>query len=477
MNFIKKSIFKYLILIFHSFILLGVSKEEFNLEKIEIKAYQNKMPLYNQDGEQSLTNKSKKETKWLKLVYMSADNDLFPFAGRNIKQMQAVGSNDRIKILIHFDMHRPGQKKISKRFFIEKDKIIQIGPDMQMDSGNMNTLIDFFKFATEMFSPTEYEIILDLWNHGTGIIEPTIRKSINPSKLFSYNHTTRLIELNRSVGFLDFISSGQETKKSRGICFDDTTGNYLTNHNLKEALKIITQKIIGKKLAIVCCDACLMSMIECMCPIKDYIEYFVSSQEIELGTGYNYTNVLKPFLLKNLNKEEFAKHIVDAYSEMYGKITHDYTQSAVDLSQINLLQQNINEISKLLIQGLSHQSKNCIKDYIKISRNKNNCTYFDEPSYIDLGHFYQNLINNINKCNLIYPNTTNEFKDNLDQLLKDGLYIINKIVIANTVGKNLKHAKGISIYFPENYIHKSYYDSEFAKNTYWLKFLIEYLQR
>ena len=89
--------------------------------------------------------------------------------------------------------------------------------------------------------------------------------------------------------------------------------------------------------------------------------------------------------------------------------------------------------------------------------------------------YMRNLLNNLSKCNLKNSQETNDFKLNLKKLLIEGITIINNAVIANAVGKNLKNATGISIYFPENRIHNSYYQSEFANKTKWGQFLKKYV--
>lgn len=425
-------------------------------------------------------------------IYMAADNDLFPFAGRNIKQMQNVGSNNHLNIVVQLNSRKNKNKKISKRFLIKKDKLVQIGPDFYSDSGNVNTLLDFCKWQIENF-PADNQILI-LWNHGMGILEADLRKAINPSQLFKYNPKTRLINLDRNINFFDFISSQEinnheidlinsnefeekSNNTTRGICFDDTTHNYLTNKDLKYALEIISKNLLkGKKLAILACDACLMSMIEVIAPLKEYADYFVSSQEVVLGTGYDYSKILEPLLNTSLSKEKFAEHIVKTYKETYGKITNDFTQSAINLSKFNLIEENLEQIAEILLIGLKNQDKNSVKEMIRLSKNKNNCTHFDEVSYVDLGHFYQNLLNNINKCNLKNPEETINFKNNLTNLLKNGIELLNKIVIANVAGKNLKNATGMSIYFPERNIHKSYEQSVFATKTKWLSLLKKYIK-
>ncbi|MCK9542976.1 MAG: clostripain-related cysteine peptidase [Novosphingobium sp.] len=427
-------------------------------------------------------------------VYIAADNDLFPFAGRNIKQMQNIGSNQNLNIVVHFNMHKTNGKKISKRFLIKKDKLVQIGPDFSADSGNVNTLLDFCKWQIENF-PADNQILI-LWNHGTGIIEPNLRKAINPSHLFNYNPKNKLIELNRNINFFDYINSNPENpnqtnqidlnnldlsnikrvKKTKGICFDDTTHNYITNKELKHALEIICKDYLkGKKLAILVCDACLMSMIEVVAPLKNYVNYFVSSQEVVLGTGYDYTKTMEPLLNNILSKERFVEHIVKTYRDTYGRVTHDFTQSAINVSKASLIEHNLKEIVSILMKGLEKQDKNSVKEMIRTSKHRHSCTHFDEISYIDLGHFYYNLLNNLDKCNLKNIQDTKNFKKDLTMLLKNGLDILNKAIVANVAGKNLKNATGISIYFPERNIHSSYFQSTFAAKTKWIDFLKKYI--
>ncbi len=67
----------------------------------------------------------------------------------------------------------------------------------------------------------------------------------------------------------------------------------------------------------------------------------VGSEEVELGAGWNYAHVLQPFLTGTIDNIAFATHIVNAYKLSYQQITNDFTQSAIDLSKIHLLEQNI----------------------------------------------------------------------------------------------------------------------------------------
>lgn len=425
------------------------------------------------------TEQSKKD--WTFIVYIAADNDLRGFAARNIKQMAEIGSNNHINILVQLDIRITDNKKITRRYYIENNKILHVNADdphsQKMDSGNPNTLVSCCAWAIENYPANHYALIL--WNHGTGIIDPETGRMINPTELFSYNSSSNRYDLDRTVGFLDFINEKEFRYRNdcwKGICWDESTGNYLTNQKLDAALtEISTRFLHGKKLAIIGFDACLMSMTEIYKIVRKNAEIQVSSQEVELGAGWDYSKALAPFRTQSLDPKSFAAHIVDAYQETYNKITNDFTQSAIDLGESELLEQNINTVAQLLIEALNKQQNGSVKNAIQTSRSKLLCTHFDEPSYIDLHHFYSNLLINLKLFVLNNEEQSRNLKEALTNALEEGKSLIKQIVIANKTGKNLNKAQGISIYFPERRIHPSYRKTTFALSNNWMPFIAQFL--
>lgn len=426
-------------------------------------------------------HKTQPAKDWTFIVYIAADNDLRGFAAKNIKQMAEFGSNNNINILVQLDIRITGNKKITRRYYIENNRIIHVNaddPDSQrMDSGDPKTLVSCCKWAIENYPASHYALIL--WNHGTGIIDPETGRMINPTELFSYNSASNRYDLDRSIGFLDFINEKEMHYRNdcwKGICWDESTGNYLTNQKLDAALAEITSKLLhGKKLSIIGFDACLMSMLEVTKIARNYADIQVSSQEVELGAGWDYSKVLAPFHSQSLEPKIFAAHIVDAYQETYNKITNDFTQSAINLNESEALEQNINIIAQLLMQALNAQQGGSVKNAIQASRNKLLCTHFDEPSYIDLHHFYSNLLSNLRLFTFNNEDQGNSIKQALSLRLEEGQSIIKRIVIANKTGKNLSLAHGVSIYFPERRIHSSYRKTTFAQSNSWLAFITQFL--
>jgi len=413
---------------------------------------------------------------WTLMIYISADNDLRNFAIRNLKQMTKVGSNGYINIIVHLDIKLSGNRKVTKRYYIQKDKILHLNANdpatQRMDSGNPETLFSFCNWGVSEFPAENYGLIL--WNHGTGPLDPRRGRIIKLSDLFTFNPQINKVEIDRSIGFFDLLDAYQT--ENRGICWDDTTGNYLTSHDLDYALGKIYSKVLeGKKFAFIGFDACLMQDIGVAHIVKKYSDIMIGSQEVILGTGWHYVETLKPFLQKPLSKEEFSKHIVYSYRNAYNRITNDYTLSAIKLDEFSFIEDNLNIISNLLISCLKLQVNKSVKKTIATCRSRRLCTHFDEPSFIDLHHFYRNLLASLKYFRLKNKQSEARLKQELKTSLAQGCTLINALTFANVAGKNLSNAKGLSIYFPTRRIYFSYRKHPFCQNNNWILFLTQYL--
>jgi hypothetical protein len=399
------------------------------------------------------------------LIYIAGDNDLYKFAIRNIEQLKQLGSNEQINILVHFDFHQNFKPKETRRFYIQRNKLLQIGTLPAMDSGSEQTLIDAATWAIKNY-PSEY-FSLVLWNHGSGQLNPIrLTQLINPSELFKYNSETKQIELDRSISYIDFLT---RKSLSRGICFDDTTGNYLDDQKLNKALLKIT-KLLGRKIDILLMDACLMASLETAFLVEPYANYLAASEEVVLGPGYNYATMLKPLTNSYMGPFLFAKHIVDNYYITYAPVTQDFTESVTGLVYLRELIDSINEFSKTTLSFLAFNKQSAFRKTILSCGSKNVCTHFDEPSYIDLKHFYLNILNYFSHVNF-YDDKGNNYFTSIEPIVKKGLEALKKAVLFNTTGRNYAKAGGLSIYFPQGSIHPSYAQTFFGKNTLWLSLL------
>jgi hypothetical protein len=399
------------------------------------------------------------QKEWLVLIYMAANNDLYPYAARNIKE---AARNAPENAYIVVQTAEPGNKN-TKRYLVEKNKAICLNTETEkLDSGAVETLVDFITWSAKHY-PAE-KIMLDFWDHGTGCLDPEYRRSINPAELFKFNSSTMMLELDRSRSYLALF------EESRGVCFDETYGTYLTNQKTEEALGIACAEL-QKKIDIIGFDACLMSMIETAELIKNFADFMVASQEVELGAGWRYDLVLNILKNKKIEPEYLAKHITEAYQKAYSQITNDYTLSALRLSETSALTNEINNFAYEFNRILESMPNKSFKKQI---RNIKNSCCFDEPSYIDLKTF-------VLKAAYLIRDEVESENDNLqnmaEQLIicaKKITLILEKFIVSNKSGPNTSYANGVSIYLPEKIIHNSY-KKQFYFTTQWGRLIEKYV--
>lgn len=413
------------------------------------------------------------------LLYGSARNDLLPFIDRNLKQLMQVGSNDNITFLVHLDVFGHGRKKLTQRYIIMKNQMVQVGSDMSMDSGDAATLLDACTWAFSKF-PSERTMLI-LWNHGTGDLEPSLGRAINSIELFKYNPDTNLIELNRSINFFDYLNEQQIRNCHRGICFDESTGHYLTNQQVGATLRTICNTCLnGRPLDMLLCDACLMQGVGVAYSLKAYgqqpvAKYMVGSQEVVLATGYSY-NLMFETLAKDasISNAAFAEHAVRVFGDTYSKVTNDFTQSAINLEVIDPLYASIDRIAQLLITGMQSETNRSVRKFLQRCASDELCTHFEEPTYKDMYNLFSNMLNNLSLITL--SNNTAQFQSNLAQELNTACSLIRQVVTANYAGKGLANARGISIYLPKYRVDASFPQTDFGRNTTWLQMISMYVQ-
>jgi hypothetical protein len=413
------------------------------------------------------------------LLYIAGRNDLDRFVRYNLSQLESIGTNNNITFLV--DLHTiQNHRRVSQRFIVYKNRLVQVGQDNELDSGNPETLISACAWAFTHF-PADVKVLV-LWNHGTGALEPSYRVAINPAELYVFNPTTSMIELNRTIGFMQYLEICN-TSELRGICFDNATKHYLTNHDVGQALRTVRDTYLnGQPLDIVSCDACLMAGIEPAYSLKLHgqnavAKYLVSSQEVVLATGYPYTSIFSATASNPQTAEQLARHFVTKFAQSYTQVTQDYTQSAVDLNQLDPVYDMLDTIANLLIRGMTHEAHGSVRSYLTHCSSKELCTYFEEPSYKDLYHLLTNMIRFIERITLTDSTATRELRSQLTTALIAACALLKKAIIASASGKNLAEASGLSIYLPTQAMHSSYQTTDFGSKSNWTKMLHTYLHK
>lgn len=385
---------------------------------------------------------------------MAGANDLQPYVNFNIKQMKMIGSNDNCNIVARTFTNQ--KKPLSETIFIGKNKKTVLEQHSNTNSGDPENLINFCINAFHAFPADHYALIF--WDHGTGAIDPIIHDRTATSSLFSFQK----YQISKYLPFLKLINIKKTPHK--GICFDDQTKHFLSEEKLIYAFLSIQNTFSNRKklFDIIAFDACLMAMIEVVKIVAPFADFMVASQEAEPGTGWNYTHAFAPFLKGTISPKLLGIHLVNAYAKTY-TATQDYTLSLLATEQIHLFESNINHVA-LLITEVIKQHGNDFLSAVKESRSKSKCTYFNEPSYIDIQHFYKNLLDKIQKMQKQNKNRNTTLLS-IEATLIEGIILLEKIIITKKNGPYHSNAHGLSIYFPEYIMHSIYKKTSFAKNN------------
>ena len=413
------------------------------------------------------------EPEWTFLVYAQANNSLCPFAQKNFNDMASIGSGKELNILVQW--HDPTHNGVW-RYKMENGKMnLDMHLPVNIDGNAAKDLVDSMNWAVTKHPAKKYALIL--WNHGIGILDPVWggqSMGFSRSDATQGNPRARIeglthIESDSAHQIVNSLSKKQLLKGGhRGILFNEHSKTYMNNQTLSSALSAIKTTVLkNKKIDLLGMDACLMAMVEVCYQVRNYAEYFVGSEEVELAFGWSYAPVLQGFVNKP-SAHEAALGIVSSYESLYKNKINFYSQSAVDLKLMDDLRNSINlVVSKLTICRDLDRTK--ITSSLKQARS--HTLQFSTASYVDLHSFFKELQRslaiNINK-NSIKSSTLLDATKDLYDAIDIAIKFTEQSVVANATGKQLSRARGLSVYFPINgIIDQSYTYTNFAEDCSW----------
>jgi hypothetical protein len=396
--------------------------------------------------------------KWSFLTYIQADNDLAPFANLNLHDMQKVGSTTDVNVLVQWDKPKDNityRYKILQNNLVENNSIKQ-----EMGFYPAKELVDSMKWVQKNFAADRHALIL--WDHGNGVLDRA-------------NHQRKL------NSWLGLPGLTRKFWQERGILYDYSQNTFLDNIGLSSACADI-KKTIGKNIALLGMDACLMAMIEIAYQVKDSVDYITASQQTEPGTGWPYADVLSSLVgMPTLSTADFAAAIVHAYSNFYStgaNADSSYTLSAIDVSKISAATTAFNNVLTAIAQS---QAIDRTTTNAAIKKARTNTLSFYIPDYVDMVDLYDNLTTEFTKLS-----STRRKKSSIpsrDRASQAAAAVISAIeiakqaalaaVTASSTGPEYSgKAHGLSLYFPANgKVDASYKKTTFAKQTSWTTLL------
>jgi hypothetical protein len=415
--------------------------------------------------------------QWTVMVYMAGDNgrifddgdqlmdDLQAYGWRNLADMSSVGSTDQVAIVAQYDTL--DSRQFTPRFFIDGSKpagkLVQKVPSI--NTGDPKNLTDFVVWAAANCPAQRYALIL--WNHGTGWKEDDVyaryrekvEKAVKGGDTRAGRRGERVL---RNSLFLETAGDimGIEDDETRGICYDDSSMDFLDNQKIVAALRSAEIEI-GQSISLLGMDACLMSMIEVCHQLRDHAEVMVGSQEVEPGEGWPYAAILGKLVANpTMSSRELGACIVEEYRAFYTGLLRNgggfITQSATDLSTMEELGTQLGELAQILTAryDADYQIERAIGRALKRVQR-----FRGDRDYIDLSDFLRRLDEEYFDGDEVAVRIA-QLKANLAPATSSGS------IIAAFAGISLPHAYGLSVYFPNQGCSK-YYDEVEMANLGW----------
>ncbi len=356
--------------------------------------------------------------EWTFMIFMNGDNNLDQSALLDLKEIRSKGSsNEFMNVVVMIDR----EKGPAITYYSEGGKLEIITKHGEVDMGDYKVYVNFVKSAIKKYPAKHYCSII--WNHGTGW---RAKHGGNPT---------------------------------RGISYDDQSGNHITTAQLGFALNDIN-KSLGRKLDLLCFDACLMQMVEVAFTCREGAELIVGSEDVEPGDGYPYREIFTG-MKQGMNPSDVAKLVVNSYAKSYDDGSagyHTSTHSCVVSSAYENFKDSLNLFSKMLMKS----------DYSKqIAKVLNEVQNFGYPENIDLKDF-------VSLCKSKIAN--NGVKNSADKVIKS----LERLIPYNaTSGYGVNRAYGLAIYFPResHKFSKEYFHLPFTKDVSWALMLQDYYKK
>ncbi|MCX5792548.1 MAG: clostripain-related cysteine peptidase [Elusimicrobia bacterium] len=365
------------------------------------------------------------QKEWTVMVFMNAKNNLAEMALKDISEMEQVGSDEKVNIVLEVGrtdgFYTGGSWATARRHLIKKDASREFtSPVVQeithIDMGDHQSIIDFGRWAKANYPARHYMLVI--WSHGIGWEKVPLSKA------------------------------------AKGISFDEETGHRVDTPQMREILKGIGGADIYAS------DACLMQMAEVAYEIKDQVSFIVGSEDTEPGHGYAYDAFLG-LLAANpgMSAENLAKAMVDTHAEYYAALNQDSTSSYLRTAAIpEFLKLTDNFTEAMIKSGEGQAAKKAVAEALH---------YTHHPDNKDLYHFVQLATAGARDPQVRSAGTR------LMAYISGALVGKNRTTMRFTpyLGKIDSNSHGIAIYLPLSAPGYGYDELRWEKDSRWVKFI------
>lgn len=392
-------------------------------------------------------------TSWKVFLYADSSDNLSDMIIKNITQIMQGKPNDTVDFVIQLHAYYA----TAVRYRATKNGL-EVIEEIALSNNNKQDFIDAAQWAFAHNNADHTMLILS--DHGWGILDPQWNEKTKEWQA-SGEGLSEMCSL-KNVRMLD----GEERAEiHRGFLFTVNPRAYLSNQALVEGLAHITTHVLGnKKLDIIAFDTCMGDMFEIGYIVAPYAHYLVGNQSCSLTDGFAYQGIVEA-LNKQLAPAAVATAMVQSFDEYYTKNDQSgvYTHGALDLSHIYTVSKALDcvvaqimrmpEITPALLKACDEVPRFCLW-----------------PMYTDLVAWAKKVEDQITQ----FPQT--DAIMSLKAKFNDLYQSIKPLVVARCGGRSTYgKAHGFAIYLPDQSIDRSYYNTNFVRESQWGT-LLEYVR-
>ncbi len=369
--------------------------------------------------------KSNTKKDWLIMLYMAGDNNLDRDMTHSLQLLCEVEHLGNDAIVAEFDSSRPSFR--TQRYDFTESRGHRLGAYLadetsETSTGNPDTLKRFLDWAEGQYEAKHRMLILS--GHGSGTTE-------------------------------DFLLR------------DENADDFLSIHELREALEESGYRKDGKQLDIIGMDACYMSMAEVCYELRDQAKILIGAEGLEPEFGWPYSRFLRRAHeerenIKHIDKtaralepEETAIILVKEFIEHYKAYDMSVDLAAIRLNHMDDLKSHFGS----LVTALKNQLKGPSDARNKLISAHWRAQTYKSHQYVDL----KDLCDQINY--LGFDGAVKEISDGILTRLKDA------VIQSGCSGFAYQWSHGLSVYFPWALVSPDYETMNFAQETGWDDFI------
>ncbi|UCG42682.1 MAG: immune inhibitor A [candidate division WOR-3 bacterium] len=367
--------------------------------------------------------------QWTVGVYMCADNELLNNrAYEDLAEMTTTGSTQDVDIIVQVDNVARDTHPGCRRYRVAPDRLEPLGELGEVDMADSATLRGFAEFLHRRFPARNYFFVL--WDHGDGW-----REGYGPEESKN-DRRQRAGWRGRSRG----------DARTQAIIIDDSHEHMMgvSGGEFRRALAGV-KEALGSKVRVLGMDACMMQSVEVAWEARDACEYILASEATVPATGWPYDKLLA-LLTRNplMEVQDFLVQACSAY------VAH-YSNQSECMSAINVerLADAVEQLGAELESGLDPGEAGFREARAEVQTFTSSGRPCPADDQIDLIHFFE-----------LAPGGD---ADRVEQEFR-------RAVKANAASGDLANARGLSVWFPDQYLDfkyslSSYSGLEFARKA------------